>query len=330
MKVRFTAIPHKLLFRHPFRIAHGIRLSTDVVYLRAECVNAVGFGEATLPPYLGVSTAEVLEFFKLPVINEIEFPFSPNDVLINIDRQIPGMMPAKAALDMALWSLLSQLDKKSFPELFDVKTNERVPHSFTIGVCDEVEFSEKIQFARSVGFDFFKLKFDGVHDRQMIEMYTKMEQATFAIDVNQAWSDAEEMFGFVDELARLGCVLIEQPFHRDDLEQTALLRQHTNIPVIADEACQRIFDIPRIQESFDGINIKLQKCGGLSEARRMITDARSRDLKVLIGCMSESSVGCNAAEVLSPLCNWADLDGPWLIRNDDELMQEIGYKKSLR
>jgi L-alanine-DL-glutamate epimerase-like enolase superfamily enzyme len=108
------------------------------------------------------------------------------------------------------------------------------------------------------------------------------------------------------------------------------LRSSCRIPVIADEACQRLSDIERIHNAFDGINIKLQKCGGLSEAKRMIARAREFDLKVLIGCMSESSVGCDAAEILAPICDWADLDGPWLIRNDAELLSEIGYKKSLR
>jgi L-Ala-D/L-Glu epimerase len=126
-------------------------------------------------------------------------------------------------------------------------------------------------------------------------------------------------------LAVNGCVMIEQPFLKSDIHKTQALRSYLNIPVIADEACQGISEIECVGQAFDGINIKLQKCGGITEALRMIRQARSSNLQVLIGCMSESSVGCNAAEFLSPMCDWADLDGPWLISNNTELMKSIGY-----
>jgi len=330
MKVHLTAIPGQLLFRHPFRIAHGIRTSTEVVFIRAECGNAVGFGEATLPPYLGITTEDVLHFFSLPIINDLRYPFVPDDIAVIVDQQIPGMMPAKAALNMALWSVFSSLKGMQLSRFMDVNSSLRIPHTYTIGVCDKTEFAEKVNFAISNEFNFFKLKLDGVHDRQMIDTYAELSNAPFAVDINQGWKDVGSVLDFTEELSKLGCVLIEQPFHRDDLEQTASLRSRCNIPIIADEACQRLSDIERIHGAFDGVNVKLQKCGGLSEARKMIARAREFDLKVLIGCMSESSVGCDAAEILAPICDWADLDGPWLIRNDAELLSEIGYKKSLR
>jgi L-Ala-D/L-Glu epimerase len=156
----------------------------------------------------------------------------------------------------------------------------------------------------------------------VIRHFIKATSLPFAIDANQAWKKAEDKKKIIDLLESSGCVLIEQPFDKSDLRETGFLKKMTSLPVIADEACQRLKDIARISEVFDGINIKLQKCGGISEAFKMICEAQSRNLKVLIGCMSESSVGCGAAEVLAPLCNWADLDGPWLIKNDPA-MEEL-------
>lgn len=329
MKITLTATPARLLFRYPFRIAHGERTFTDVVFLRAECQGAWGFGEATLPPYLGVSVSEVLDFFSQPFMRSLNVDMRPDEIFREADRLVEGLMPAKAALDMALWSLHAELKGQSLNDLFLIGHNRIVPHTYTIGVSDKSEFAEKLNFGIASGFDFFKIKLDGIHDHEMLDSYASNSRLPFAVDVNQGWNNLEYAIEMAGKLKSMGCVLIEQPFPKNDRELSYGLKRSCDIPLIADETCQRLTDIESLHGVFDGINIKLQKCGGLSEALLMLRRARELGLKVLIGCMSESSVGCNVAETLAPACDWADLDGPWLIRNDAELMDQLGYKKSL-
>ena len=135
------------------------------------------------------------------------------------------------------------------------------------------------------------------------------------MDANQAWIDIGSAIEFSKELQRQGCVLIEQPFHKNDLVNTRKLSSELSIPIIADESCQTIDDIDKVKDAFSGINVKLQKCGGITPAYEMIKYAKSLGLKVLIGCMSESAIGCGAGEVLSPLCDWNDLDGSYLVKD---------------
>ncbi len=317
LKISFTS--HQLRFRFPFRIAHGVRSHTDVVLVCAQHEGVCGFGEATLPPYLPDTIESVTAFLTNKEVQEITFPFSTVKIFDQLDKIIEGNMPAKAALDMALWQLKAKLENKSLSEVFGIETQNKRPHSYTIGIGTRDEMREKIQFAEAEGFDFFKLKMDGEGDENVLNDFLALSSKPFAVDANQGWNDLQHTINFSAQLEKSGCMLIEQPFEKTDRRKSAELLQTLSIPLIADEACQRLSDIESIMGAFSGINIKLQKCGGLTEAVRMIEHAKSLGLKTLIGCMSESSIGCGAAEAIAPLCNWADLDGPWLIENDEEI-----------
>lgn len=320
MKIVLSTSASRLLFRFPFRIAHGERTGTDVVFVRALCHGYQTFGEATLPPYLDDNIESVLGFFNSPLLEQIDLSNDPEVVFDEIDQKYFGALPAKAALDMALWRLKAISNGKTLHELFGADINQKVPHSYTIGVCDKVEMGKKIEFGLQSGFSFFKLKLTGANDKQMLSDYAALSKLPFAVDANQSWMNLDDSIDLSLMLEQLGCVLIEQPFPKDDFQKTYGLKNRISIPLIADEACQRLGDIDKLQESFDGVNIKLQKCGGLTEAFRMIKKARELDMKILIGCMSESSVGCDAAEALAPFCDWADLDGPFLISNNDAVL----------
>jgi L-Ala-D/L-Glu epimerase len=317
IKIQFK--PYRLEFRFPFRIAHGMRTGTDAVYIELSLGQHKGYGEATLPPYLPDNLETVFHFFNQIKLQKFPTYFNPSEEFYRIDSEIAGCLPGKAALDMALWQLKANMEARSVSDLLNINKIDPIPHTYTIGVGSESETADKVAFALKNGFSFFKLKLNGEDDEKVIGDFLKASSLPFAVDVNQAWKKAEDNRHIIDLLESSGCVLIEQPFNKSDLHETALLKKITSLPVIADEACQRLNDIAPISEAFDGINIKLQKCGGISEAWKMIHEARRRNLKVLMGCMSESSIGCNAAEVLAPLCNWADLDGPWLISNDPSM-----------
>ncbi|MFN0032180.1 MAG: dipeptide epimerase [Flavobacteriales bacterium] len=316
----------QLKFRFPFSIAHGTRTHTDAVLCKLDFAGHTGVGEATLPPYLPDTVEGVMAFLSSKELHHllaqsISKDFSPERIFDGIDKLMPGHMPAKAALDMALWQLKAKIENKTLTELLGVTSQNVVPHTYTIGISTRDEMREKIQFAETNGFSFFKLKMNGEDDENVLNDFLALSTEPFAVDANQGWNDLQHAITFSTQLEESGCVLIEQPFEKTDRQKSATLMQSLHIPVIADEACQRIADIDSIRGAFCGINIKLQKCGGLTEAMRMITHAKGLGLKTLIGCMSESSIGCGAAEALAPICDWADLDGPWLIENNEEIIQ---------
>lgn len=307
--------PYRLEFVFPFRIAHGTRTHTDAIFVELESNGITAFGEATFPPYLPYTIAVAKESLsKLDLkglISTTGMVIDPRHSLLPYQNMEP---PALAALDMALWLLKAKSEDTTIRSLLGITEVYDAPRTYTIAVCDCEEMEKRLGHGRSKGFSFFKLKLDGVNDRQMLADYKALSNATFGVDANQAWTDTGYALEFSKELEQQGCVLIEQPFHKDDLVNTKKLSAELSIPIIADEACQKYEDIDKVKGHFSGINVKLQKCGGISPAYDMIKYAKSLGLKVLIGCMSESIIGCSAGEVLSPLCDWNDLDGSYLVK----------------
>jgi L-alanine-DL-glutamate epimerase-like enolase superfamily enzyme len=315
-----------LKFRYPFRIAHGERLGTDVVFIVMRIDGIVGFGEATLPPYLGVSTENVLEALSRSGIADALALSTPDDWFQSLLEIIPDNMPALAALDMARWQIYLAQSECCLAEIIGLQQgSKKVPHTFTLGVSDKKEMQEKIRFAEAQGFKLFKLKLDGRNDCEVLSNFRSFSSAPFAIDANQAWKQLEQGLGMLDLLEEEGCILIEQPFHKSDRSLSQELCKRTAIPVIADEACCLLDEVEEVLQFFDGINVKLQKCGGITPALKQLQLIQAQGKRALIGCMSESSVGCNAAEQLAFLCDWADLDGPYLNANNAELCGNLGY-----
>jgi L-alanine-DL-glutamate epimerase-like enolase superfamily enzyme len=313
--VNIKLYPYQLEFIFPFRIAHGIRTHTDAVFVELELDGVIAYGEATLPPYLLYTQASTMACLSRLDISNVSETYKTNELLPSLGI-MPSTMeaPALAAIDMALWTLEAKLKKTTIRELLGIHEPDNAVRTYTISVCDKGEMVERITYGKECGFNTFKLKLDGIDDHRMLKDFRSLTDAPFAVDANQSWIDPERSMVFAKELKKQGCLLIEQPFAKDDLTQTKRLSDVVGIPIIADEACQNLADIERVKDSYNGINIKLQKCGGITPAVEMIRYAKSIGLKVLIGCMSESAIGCDAAEVLSPLCDWNDLDGKYLVK----------------
>jgi len=312
--MRITVHPFKLRFKYPFKISHGLRTNTDVVYVKLEHENYSAWGEATLPPYLPETQQSVIEFItsfqKLIASNNID------DCFESLAKDNSGNLSAKAALDMALWSLNAQLKNTSIGKLLGAKETGFPLCTYTIGICSFEEMKLKVDGANETGFEIFKIKLNGEYDEEMIRNYKKLSNKPFAVDVNQGWENAEQAIGKINWLAAEGCLLVEQPLPVNRLAEMKEVKSNSRVPVYADESCQRLYDIEQLKDSFHGVNIKLMKCGGITEAFKMIQKARQLGMEVLTGCMSESSVGCSAAANLSSLADYADLDGPYLIAND--------------
>jgi L-alanine-DL-glutamate epimerase-like enolase superfamily enzyme len=304
--IEVDAKPYQLHFRFPFRIAHGMRTGTDALLVRVKHSQHVGYGEASFPPYLVPTQQSSMRFFEHPLLKELGADQTPQAIFDLLNQNIAGEMPAKAALDMALWQMHA-IHPAAF--LGEKPADLPTPHTYTLGISSLEEMEKKMGFALDCGYTFFKLKLDGLQDRELIAHFRKLSQAPFAVDANQAWKNLDEAKRTADFLEKQGALLIEQPFEAADLENSAKLKAHTILPIVADESCQVESDVATLAQAFSGINIKLHKCGGLTPAVRMMLKARELNMKILVGCMSEGPVGCAAAELIAPWADWADLDG---------------------
>jgi L-alanine-DL-glutamate epimerase-like enolase superfamily enzyme len=309
--------PYRLQFKYPFAIAHGIRTFTDAVFIAIENEGVWGYGEATLPPYLNDTVQSTQQFLTSCTISQIKFYFDQLEQLSTID--LPGKkdenMPAKAALNMALWDLKGKLENKKVAAYFTPESPvSPVYCTYTLGVSNQQETALKLKDA--VDFKLIKLKLDGTNDQERILHFRKFSDQPFAVDANQAWQQLDHAKAMHDFLITQNCFLIEQPFPKNEHQLAAAFKQYSTLPVMADEAFQTIDDLEKIADSYDGINIKLMKCGGISNAYAIIEKAKSLQLQLLIGCMSESACGCAAAAALQSHASFTDLDGPWLINNN--------------
>lgn len=307
--------PHQLKFKYPFNIAHGLRTATDVVYIELANGEHTGYGEASLPPYLPETAAQVSDWLENVALDFdiTEYSFEHNNY---IKQTNPVNMPALAALDMALWDLKGKTEGKNVARYFNLQMAEMPMATYTLGISDKAEMQLKINDALNAGFMLFKIKLNGTDDAAMINNYKAISHLPFMVDYNQALNTASLAIEKIKWLKQEGCLLVEQPLIKQMINETAEITAKGILPIFADESYQTNDDLIKVKNAFNGVNIKLMKCGGLTAAVSMIGEAKNAGLEVLIGCMSESSVGCSAAAQLAGLCTYADLDGPYLVSND--------------
>ena len=284
------------------------------MYLKISDGEHFGWGEAAFPPYVTENPATFKRFsetVKLPnSLNSVqELQAYLNDVLNRFPNDIFGI----CALDIALHNLLAAKNQTTIKALYNLpKTNKLT--SITIGICDKKTMEQKIADA-----DFascFKLKVNQEESLRIINDFTDLCKKPFVIDANQGFTDREKAKDLSDLLFESGVNYLEQPFDKNDFESHKWLTQQSKIPIIADESFQRFSDLEKISESFNGINVKLMKSGGLSEAKKSLESAKLLGMTTMLGCMSESSIAVNAAWELASLADYIDLDGPFLINND--------------
>lgn len=308
--------PYQLQFKYPFKIAHGLRTATDVVYIELSSGQYTGYGEASLPPYLPETADSVIAW-----LNSVELHFEPGaygiEQYLAIKQNNPVNMPALAALDMALWDLKCKSENGTFASYQGIDNSSLPLATFTLGISSKAEMQLKINDALNAGFSLFKIKLNGVDDVEMISNYKSITGLPFMVDYNQALHDVTTAIEKIKWLEQEGCLLVEQPLQKQMIRETGEMTARGILPIYADESYQTQNDLQKVRNAFNGVNIKLMKSGGLTPATSMINEAQKAGLKVLIGCMSESSVGCSAAAQLAGLCTYADLDGPYLVSNDN-------------
>ncbi len=235
-------------------------------------------------------------------------------LMADVFRRIDGQYAAKAAIDIALMDWLGKKLDIPLCRYFGLDPRDTPLTTFSIGIDTPEMTRRKVREAEA--FPILKIKVGLDTDEPTIEAVRSETSKPLRVDANEGWKDKEEAVRKINWLESRGVEFVEQPMPAEMLEETRWVRSRVHLPIIADEACLHPADIPRLAGSFDGVNVKLMKCGGVQEALRMIEIAKSLGMKTMLGCMIESSIGITAAAHLSPLVDYADLDGNLLIAND--------------
>jgi L-alanine-DL-glutamate epimerase-like enolase superfamily enzyme len=279
-----------------------------------EYENTIGYGEASMPPYLGESHETANLFLSKVDISKFSSPFLIEDILAYVENIAPGNYAAKASVDIALHDLVGKLMNQPWYRIWGLNPEKTPNTSFTIGIDKPEVVKEKVREASP--YKILKVKLGQGNDKEMIEAVRSVTDKPICVDINQGWVDRIKALDMIFWLKENGVVFVEQPMNKTLVDDISWLTQNSPLPVIADEAIQTIADFKKVQGAYSGINIKLMKCGGLHAAYTMIGMARALGMKVMIGCMTETSCAVSAAAQLSPLVDWADLDGNLLISND--------------
>ena len=312
LKLSFS--PFNLQLKHAFTLANSSRTTTPVMLTKLEYEDMVGYGEASMPPYLGETQETAAEFLSALNLSQFTDPFRMEEILDYIDEAAPGNNAAKASVDIALHDLAGKLLGQPWYKIWGYSA-ELTPHtSFTIGIDEPDVVRQKVKEAGE--FRMLKVKMGRENDREMIETIRSVSDVPLCVDVNQGWTDREKALEMIHWLAERGIQFVEQPMPKEKTGDIAWLTENSPVPIIADEAVQRLRDVKDTFGIYSGINIKLMKCTGMREAHKMVNLAHANGMKVMIGCMTETSCAVSAAAQLSPQAEWADLDGNLLISND--------------
>jgi len=312
LELKFT--PYTLQLKHAFTLSTSSRTTTPVMLTEIEYDGITGYGEASMPPYLGESHESVAKFLSLLNLSQFSDPFLLVDILEYVEGVMPGNYAAKASVDIALHDLIGKLVGEPFYKLFGLNPSKSPLTSFTIGLDSPEIIKQKV--AEAEPYKVLKVKLGRDNDREMVEVIRSITDKPLCVDVNQGWKERSYALDMAGWLKEKGVIFLEQPMPKEMKDDIAWLTQKSPLPIVGDEAIQNVADLLSNRDVYSGINIKLMKCGGLNAAMKMINVARAFNMKVMIGCMTETSCAVTAAAQLSPLVDWCDLDGNLLISND--------------
>ena len=342
MKLSFR--PYTLQLKNPFGLAHGTRNTTAIVLTQLEHKGIIGCGEASLPPYHGETQETVKAFLSKLELEQFEDlnltpnsithpdPMSPGHrsparrgepdasteiakILSYVDKIEKGNNAAKASIDIALHDLVGKFLRKPCYELFGIKTAEKKVSSYTIAIDELKNLPRKIKEAKD--FKILKIKLGTKEDEKIVHIVKNECDKKLYADANQGWNDKSMALEMLYMLSENGFEVVEQPMPVNCADDDMLwLKEKSPLPLLADEAVKRFPDLEKAAELFHGINIKLMKSTGMAEAHKMMVSARELNMKIMLGCMTETSCAILAASHLASLADYVDLDGPFLINNN--------------
>lgn len=312
MVLSFT--PHTISLRRTFSLASGSRNSTPAVLVEVEQDGLIGYGEAALPPSLGEDQESVTSFLEDVSLPAAFMPDDLKDVLVRIDAQAPGNSAAKAGVDIALHDWMGKAIGLPCFRMWGLDPSRTPASSFTVATHDVAALDEVL--ADGLGFEILKVKLGQGDDRAIMTAIRQRTSSPIRVDVNQGWSRREDALEMCEWLAERNVELVEQPFLKTKMEDTAWLARRSPLPIIVDESAVRLSDVEALAGNVHGINVKLMKCTGVAEARKMIERAHAFGLKAMLGCMTETSCAISAAAQIGCMADWVDLDGAVLTSND--------------
>jgi len=319
--MELTYQPFELELKHPFTIAKFSRTSTPLMLVQIKHEECIGYGEASMVPYMGESHQSAAEFLNNVDVSQFKYPFHFDSIVQYLDSIAPGNPAIKAAIDIALHDLEGNIKQQPCWQILGSDPAKMPVTSFTVGIDTPEVVIKKVKEA--VDCKVIKVKLGRDSDKELIETIRSVTDVPLYVDANQGWTDRQQSLDMTYWLHEHGVVLIEQPMLKTDLDSNAWLTERSPIPIIGDEAVQRLPDIEKAKGVYHGINVKLMKSAGMHEAHQMILKAKELGLKILIGCMSETSCATLAAAALAPKCDWADLDGPLLTKNNPFKMPDF-------
>jgi L-alanine-DL-glutamate epimerase-like enolase superfamily enzyme len=312
MKLRFY--PYTLELKHVFTVAVSSRKTTPVMMVEIEHDGIIGYGEASMPPYLGESHQTASNFLSKVNLSRFDDVFLMEKILNYVDSIAPDNNAAKAAIDIAMHDLIGKKLGKPWYAIWGLDPKKTPYTSFTIGLDTPEVVRQKVKEADS--YKILKVKLGRENDKEMIETIRSVTDKLIRVDVNQGWTDKNAALKMIEWLVDQKVELVEQPLPKENIDDLVWLKERSPLPIIGDESVIRLPDVRKAYGVYDGINVKLMKSTGMREAFTMINLAKALELKVMLGCMTETTCAISAAAQMSPLVDWADLDGADLISND--------------
>lgn len=327
-KMKFTFKPYTLELKHVFTVAVSSRTTTPVMLTEIEYEGIKGYGEASMPPYLGESQETATAFLSKVNLEQFNDPFEIENILDYVDSIAEKNTAAKASVDIALHDLVGKLMNQPWYKIWGYDKTKTPNTTFTIGIDTPDVVRQKVKEASE--FKLLKVKLGKGNDKEMIETIRSVTDVPLTADANQGWKDKQYAMDMINWLSEKNVLYVEQPMPKEMVDENAWLTQNSPLPILGDESIQRLSDLIKMKDVYSGVVIKLMKCTGMREANKMLNLARSLNMKVMIGCMTETSCAISAASQLSPMVDWADLDGALLIKNDPyEGMKVVDGKVTL-
>lgn len=306
--------PNQLELKHAFAISRWAYTHASSMIVEISANGISGYGEATHNPYYPNTEIDYMSQRIKSAEQDIikGNGMTPEDLWHKIQPLFEDCPFALCAIDEAYHDWFTKSKGIPLYQYWNLKTDHHIPNCYTLSIDTVDVMVERMQ---QTPWNIYKIKLGTERDIEIVEALRKHTKATFWVDANCAWTKEETILKS-REFAKLGVEFIEQPLAADQWEEMEEVFQKSALPLFADESCKVFDDIQKCENRFHGINIKVMKCGGLIPALKMIKAARSHQLKVMVGCMTESTVGISAIAHLSPLIDFADMDGQHFIKND--------------
>ena len=311
-KIRYHS--YKLNMQHVFRIARGARNSTPLILTAIQFEDVVGYGEGSMPPLYGETHESAMQFLSKVDLSHFKDPFDIDGIMAYVDGIAPGNTAVKASIDIALHDIAGKLRKLPCYELLGLPGVASVITAKTISI-DTPEII-KTRTLEAKEFQFLKLKLGSDIDHEIVKAVREVSSQSLFVDANQGWKDKFKALDNIYWLKERGVIFVEQPMPVEMEEEMAWLKERSPLPIVGDEGIQRLKDVENADNFYHGINIKLVKSTGLNEGLKMARLAKKKGLKVMLGCMSETSCAISATFHLAALADWVDLDGNLGVTND--------------